>query len=212
MAGKGGVQIRNSTFILKVEFLAKRNDNFSRTTMKYKKILLIGGPGTGKSSLINFLEQKGHCCFHEVSREVTLEAQKRGIEQLFLTEPLLFSKLLLEKRIAQFQSAEKKLGKMIFFDRGIPDVTAYLDYSKDAYPDFFIEANKQYRYDIVFILPLWKEIYSSDNERYESYEQAVKIQKQLRQTYTDLGYSMISVPKTTIEKRAVFILQQLYLS
>lgn len=180
--------------------------------MKQNKILLIGGPGTGKSSLIHFLEQKGHCCFHEISREVTLDAQKRGIDQLFLTEPLLFSEMLLKGRIKQFQEAEKILGKTIFFDRGIPDVTAYLDYSKDAYPDFFRKANQQYQYDIIFMLPLWKEIYSSDNERYESYEQAMEVQEHLRKTYIDLGYQLILVPKTTIEKRAEFILKQLHLA
>lgn len=180
--------------------------------MKQRKVLLIGGPGTGKSSLIDRLEQKGYFCLHEVSREVTLEAQKKGIDQLFLTQPLLFSELLLKGRIAQFQEAGNTPEETLFFDRGIPDVSAYLDYSKDDYPDTFIAANKRYRYDIVFMLPLWKEIYCADNERYESYEQALVIQEHLRQTYTDLGYELISVPKISVEKRMEFILQQLNLS
>lgn len=180
--------------------------------MKQQKVLLIGGPGTGKSSLIDRLEQKGYFCLHEVSREVTLEAQKKGIDQLFLTQPLLFSELLLKGRIAQFQEAGKTTEKMVFFDRGIPDVSAYLDYSKDDYPDDFVIANKRYRYDIVFMLPLWKEIYRADNERYESYGQAVEIQEYLQKTYTNLGYKLISVPKISVEKRMNFILQQLNLS
>lgn len=177
--------------------------------MKHHKILLIGGPGTGKSAIIDFLEQKGHCCFHEISREVTLAAQKKGIDQLFLTKPLLFSELLLKGRIKQFQDAEKVQKEIIFFDRGIPDVSAYLDYSKATYPNLFKDANNQYRYDMVFILPIWEEIYRVDNERYESYEQAIEIQEYLRQTYTDSGYELMPVPKADIQKRAEFILDQL---
>ena len=62
-----------------------------------KKIVLIGGPGTGKSSVLDELERRGFICMSEISREITLEARKKGIEQLFLKEPILFSKLLLEE-------------------------------------------------------------------------------------------------------------------
>lgn len=177
--------------------------------MKQQKILFIGGPGTGKSTLLHFLEQNGHCCFHEISREITLAAQKKGIDQLFLTEPLLFSELLLEGRIEQFRAVENSTEKRVFIDRGIPDVTAYLDYTNLDYPDFFREANKKYRYDKIFIFPIWKEIYNSDNERYETYEEALQIQNHLVAAYENLGYKLIQIPKATVEKRAEFILKQL---
>ena len=38
----------------------------------------------------------------EISREVILEARKKGIEHLFVSSPILFSEILLEKRIQQF--------------------------------------------------------------------------------------------------------------
>jgi predicted ATPase len=72
-------------------------------------IVIIGGPGTGKSSVINGLIAKGYCCYPEISREVTLEAQKRGIEQLFLEDPLLFSQMLLDGRIKQYTNAQKNI-------------------------------------------------------------------------------------------------------
>ena len=89
-----------------------------------QKIVLIGGPGTGKSTVLNKLKEKGFFCFDEVSREVILKAQKEGIEQLFLTEPLLFSEMLLEGREQQFLKADKRKENVIFLDRGIPDVYA----------------------------------------------------------------------------------------
>ena len=59
-----------------------------------KKIVLIGGPGTGKSAVLKQLKHSGFFCMEEISREITIKAQKEGIDQLFLTEPILFSKLL----------------------------------------------------------------------------------------------------------------------
>ena len=82
--------------------------------MKAQKIVITGGPGTGKSSIIFELEKRGYTCLHEISRQVTLEAQKEGIDQLFLEQPLLFSKKLLEGRDAQFIEAKESEGTLIY--------------------------------------------------------------------------------------------------
>ena len=177
--------------------------------MNTKRILIIGGPGTGKSTLITALEEKGYTCFHEISREVTAAAQKKGIEQLFLTQPLLFSELLLKGRIQQFKDAEQLNTKYAFYDRGIPDVGAYMDYTGDTYPDMFRDACKDYTYDIAFILAPWKEIYEQDNERYESFAQAESIQKYLTSAYTNYGYELIDVPFGTVKERVLFIIETL---
>jgi len=174
-----------------------------------KRILIIGGPGTGKSTLITELEQQGHTCFHEISREVTAAAQKKGIEQLFLTQPLLFSELLLEGRIQQFNDVENLKIEYAFYDRGIPDVAAYMDYTGDEYPDMFREACVNHKYDSTFMLAPWKEIYEQDNERYESFEQAETIQKYLIAAYETYGYSLIDVPFGTVSERVTFILNTL---
>ena len=172
-------------------------------------VVIIGGPGSGKTTVINGLTEKGYVCYPEISREVTLEARKQGIEQLFLEKPLLFSELLLEGRKKQFQNALKEKEDYVFIDRGIPDVLAYMHYIGDAYPAFFDEACREHKYSRIFILPPWEEIYTSDDARYETYEQAVLIQQHLIETYEKYGYSLIEVPKDTLDNRINFILENL---
>lgn len=172
-------------------------------------ILLIGGPSTGKSTTILQFEKMGYSCLPEISREVTIEAKKEGIEQLFVTEPLLFSEKLLEGRIKQHRIAKAKEPSISFIDRGIPDVLAYLQFSLEEIPEKFVTASKNYRYKKIFFFPLWSEIYEQDSERYESLEQARIIEQQLLTTYLQLGYSVIEVPKDSVEKRCQFIIDHL---
>lgn len=174
--------------------------------LKAKKIVITGGPGTGKTSIINELLNRGFVCLEEISRQVTLEARENGIEQLFLTEPLLFSELLLKGRKTQFIEAEKIKTNLIFLDRGIPDIVAYMDNIGDHYPKHFIDACKTNVYDYVFILAPWQEIFISDNERYENFDQAIDIHHQLVNTYTKYNYNLIDVPFNSIEARTDYIL------
>nr|WP_314897246.1 ATP-binding protein [uncultured Flavobacterium sp.] len=177
--------------------------------MQKEIIVIIGGPGTGKSTIIDGLIANGYCCYPEISRQVTLEAQKQGIEQLFLENPLLFSELLLEGRKKQFQSALEEPHEIIFINRGIPDVLAYMHYIGDSYPSFFDLACQKYKYTKIFILPPWKEIYISDTERYENFEQAKNIDNHLVTTYEKYGYKLIEVPKDSVDNRILFILDKI---
>ncbi len=179
--------------------------------MNPKRIVIAGGPGTGKTTLINHLRALGFVCYDEISREVTLQARKDGIEQLFLTEPLLFSEKLLEGRKQQFDKAGEEQQSVVFLDRGLPDVLAYMDYIGDAYPQYFVDTCKQNTYDYVFILAPWQDIFVSDAERYENFEQAIEIHHHLLKTYTSFGYHLVDVPFGTLDERSRFILDYLNL-
>jgi len=172
-------------------------------------VLIIGGPGTGKTTIIGELQKRQYCCYPEISREIIMEAKKQGIEQLFLEKPLLFSELLLEGRKKQFHSAQNESHDFVFIDRGIPDVLAYMHYIGDSYPAFFDQACKDHVYSKIFILPPWEQIYVSDEARYENFAQATLLYQHLSETYRSYGYELIEVPRDTLETRVQFILDHI---
>jgi len=177
-----------------------------------QKIVITGGPGTGKTTLIEVLRNLNYTCITEASRELTLDARKRGITQFFTSDPLLFSNLLLKKRKIQYTEASKLSEKLIFFDRGIPDIQAYLNYAKSSYKTDFKYLNNKHPYQKIFITPPWKSIYKTDNERFESFEEALKIHQQIIKTYTDLEYTLVEIPIGSIQKRVEFIKKSLFLN
>lgn len=179
--------------------------------MNPKKVVIAGGPGTGKTTIINELKERGYLCYDEISRQITLQAREDGIEQLFLTEPLLFSEKLLVGRAKQFTDAENESENVVFLDRGLPDVIAYMDYIGDTYPKHFEETCESHNYDAIFILAPWQEIFTSDSERYENFEEAIEIHHHLLKTYKHFGYHLIDVPFGSVETRVEFILESLNL-
>jgi len=179
-------------------------------SLKPRKIIITGGPGTGKSTVIDALKEQNYYCFDEVSRDIIKEAQAEGTTQLFLKDPNLFSKKLIEGRIRQFKEADKLSEPIIFFDRGIPDVNAYLKYIKQEIPAEFEVTTRKYQYDnLVFIMPPWDQIYVQDEERYESFNQAQLIHNKLVNYYKELDYYLIFVPFGPVENRADYIIRSL---
>lgn len=184
--------------------------------MSLKRIVITGGPGTGKTSLVKSLEVNGYLCFHEIIRDMTFEALNGSDPSDFATNPLAFVKdpykfnqRILEGRLKQFHSAAESGRNEVFFDRGIPDVLAYMDYFKQDYERYFVEACEKHRYDEVIILPPWEQIYISDNERFESFEEARAIHEELVNTYHNFGYNPMIMPLDTVETRSNMIAELL---
>lgn len=184
--------------------------------MTKKRIVITGAPGTGKTTIINKLEQDHFFCFHEIIRAMTQEAKNNGGSNTMKSNPIVsvsdpyqFNLLILNGRIQQYKDASDESADVLFYDRGIPDVLAYMDYFEQVYEQDFIKACEEHKYDRVFLLPPWEDIYVSDEERYESFEQATQLHHHLLETYTRFGYNCIEVPFGTVEERNNFILKHI---
>ena len=172
---------------------------------KSQKIVITGGPGSGKTSLINALHQKGYAIFPEVSRLLIKTALENGVENYFEEKPLEFSATLLKERKAQYSTANKSNESLIFIDRGLPDVFAYLAANKIPH-NFDTAILTNHPYDHIIFLPPWKEIYQRDRERFESFTMAEQLGEKLFQFYSQLGYSPITIPPAPLTDRCELVI------
>ena len=185
--------------------------------MKTEKIVLTGGPSTGKTSVIKALQNMGYFCIDEFVRGMTAAEKSDTTDHDFATNPILsvkdplaFNTKLLEGRIAQYCSIEKTDRKEVFFDRGIPDVHAYMNCFKQTYDEAFERPAHVFRYDRILLMPPWREIFVTDPERFESYEASERIFTALKKTYENFGYETILIPRISVAERTNFILDLIH--
>ena len=60
----------------------------------------------------------------------------------------------------------------------------------------------------MFVLPAWREIYVTDGERRMTFKTTQSFGDRVREVYVDLGYTIIEVPRDSVETRTRFIAEQ----
>ena len=171
-----------------------------------KRIVLSGGPATGKTSLINQLAEKGYTCLPEVSREIIRAELALESDVLPWADLHAFSERVIAGRIEQYHAAKG----VSFFDRSIIDSLAYMKKDGLPIPESWKSSAQNLQYfPVVFITPPWEEIFHNDNERRESWQQLLHINEYLISAYKEYDYEVVEVPKLPIEERARFILDSI---
>ena len=172
--------------------------------MTNKRIIITGGPGFGKTSIIKELERRGYAVSEEKARVVIKKQVDLGSDKLPWKDVKGFSQLVIKEI-----SSEKKIESgIVFCDRGIPDVVGYMKHAslkleKEEYQSALKSMNYSTR---VYFVPPWDEIYKVDNERKESLETAKIISKFIKETYIEEKYTLVEIPKGSVENRSDFII------
>lgn len=171
--------------------------------------IVTGGPGAGKTSLIEALRARRFACSVEAGRGIIQDQVRIDGHALPWRDPLLFAELMLSWEMRSYHAAEGSTGP-VFFDRGIPDVMGYLRLAGSLVPDHVQNAAVDFRYNsMVFITPPWREIFRQDKERKQDFDEAVRTYDALAATYAELNYQVIEIPRSSVDERVRFVLNQI---
>ncbi|MEX6687467.1 AAA family ATPase [Danxiaibacter flavus] len=171
--------------------------------------VITGGPGAGKTTLIEALQKVNFICMPEVAREIIREQSATNGEGLPWKNRELYAALMLDGSLASYNAAPAG-NSIVFFDRGIPDVMCYHRLINLPITAHLSDAVSRYRYnEKVFILPPWPEIYHTDSERKQDWQEAEYTFHLMKQVYEDCGYTPIEVPRQGVEERVEFVKKEL---
>lgn len=169
---------------------------------KENRYIITGGPGSGKSSLLNALIQEGYNGFEEISRVVIREQHEINGDKLPWKNLKDFAEICFERMSLQLNECNSSTP--CFYDRGLPDIIAYMRRGGLHVPEKFFSKCQEYN-TIVFIAPPWSDIYINDDERPESFRDSMEIYQFLKETYTKLEFELIELPFVSISERVKFI-------
>lgn len=171
------------------------------------RVVITGGPGTGKSTILSHLADEGYPIYPEVSRAVIKEEIDKNSDLVPWRNLPAFSEKVFKGQTGQWHEAKE--GEINFYDRGIIDVIAYL--KKDLLPhDALAELVGHYPYhQSVFLTPPWPEIYAQDKERREDLKTMQAIHDALLNTYQEFDYQVFEIPKAGPKERMNFVLSHL---
>ena len=179
----------------------KQNPNF---------YIITGGPGVGKTTLLTKLQKRGYPIVPEVARQLITEQQQANGEALPWKDKELYKQLMFERSVESYVQAEKNRNNRnpLFFDRSFLDTLCYAQLIGSAISEEMRTYAEHWRYHTdVFILPPWQEIYQTDQQRKQNWDEVLLTHTKMKETYNHYGYQIIEVPKTHAKTRADFVLK-----
>jgi predicted ATPase len=172
-------------------------------------VVVTGGPGAGKTTLIDALEREGYARTIEAGRAIIREQTEQNGGALPAIEPATFGARMFEWELRSYHAAQAHPGITIF-DRGIPDLIGYYALIGRKMPDDVRSAADLYRYNRrVFVAPPWRKIFTQDAERKQDFSEAVATYLAMVGAYSACGYELVELPCVPVAERVRFVLEQL---
>ena len=175
--------------------------------MTDRLFVVTGGPGSGKTSLIESLARRGLASMPEAGRAIIRDQVSIGGSALPWADRAAFAELMLGWEMRSHREASAMDGPVVM-DRGVPDVVGYLTLCGLPVPPHAEAAAGIFRYNrCVFLAPYWEAIFTQDSERKQDRREAEATCKVMAETYARLGYQTIELPRAGIEARAEFVIR-----
>lgn len=175
-------------------------------------VVVTGGPGSGKTSLIEALALTGLATEPEAGRAVIRRQQAIDGQGLPWRDRALFAELMLDRDI-EAHARSAATDDLVIHDRGVPDAVGYLVLCGLPVPPHFDRAASDLRHaPLVFIAPVWPEIFGPDDERRQDLDEARRTHTVMAEVYPRYGYELVELPRTSVADRVAFVLASLGLT
>ncbi|MBP7708494.1 ATP-binding protein [Candidatus Pacearchaeota archaeon] len=169
-----------------------------------QRIVIDGGPGIGKTTLLENLAARGFTIVPEAARSIIEEQQKKGTDLLPWLNNYEFQKLVLKRQLELENSYE---GKLQACDRGFFGSKPFCECAGVPTPTFVDRVNPR-RYSLI-VIPEILPVFVNDTARKETPEQARKIHEAHIRHYTHGGYSPFIIPVLPRETRGNYLFKGL---
>jgi predicted ATPase len=168
--------------------------------------VVTGGPGSGKTTTVNMLRNRGY--------KTTIEHARHFIDTQRITgmtvEEIRKNQVAFQTSVLNMQMEQETWlspGEIVFLDRALPDSLAYYRFLDLPVDERLTKVLKDVAYKKIFILdflPLVK-----DYARLEDGEAQRKIHSLITEVYESLPFPVVHVPVLPPEERVDFILKNL---
>ena len=168
--------------------------------------VLIGAPGTGKTTLLRQLASKGYTVVSDPARDILEQDVHRGGEPFSSRQ---------DYREFQWQVLRIALSRMerlpdtdvVYFDYGICECLAFLKAAHISWDRDMVEAVVQIRFAEAYLLELVPQpMLPADSIRIESIERRIELQQLVTQIYSIIGPEPIPLTFSTPDERLAQIL------
>jgi len=152
------------------------------------KVVITGGPGVGKTRLIEAFQMLGYATVPEAALEIIKKTHDKLRKQGKMED--------FQRRVAALQIRNESLiGEGLYFlDRTNIDGIAYSRFYNTAESKKALRFLKTVTYDYVFIPNPLGFSGKRYKNRMEDYETSLKIHEIVRATYREFGYEPITIP------------------
>jgi len=193
-------------------------------------IVITGGPGSGKTTLVERLRGRGYPTVGEAGRAIIRDQVAIGGIAHHTADWAVGAEVLLAWEMRSYHEAAAAAARheaaaaaaearrsagaaqrdcLVFFDRGIPDLVGYHPMMGGRTPPHFVAAAERFRYRRrVFVAPPWPEIYVNDAERRQDFAEAIRSYDAVVDAYESCGYELVALPKSTVDERVDFVLSR----
>ena len=191
--------------------LVKQAASAIPTQRNQQRYILTGGPGAGKTSIINFLAKQGYYVVPEAATEIIEKDLKKGVEVPWKADDYHIKMYqLISKRQTEVQNS---IAPIVFFDRGHLDGLSYILLQKRTVYQCILDCiqftidTHYFNEKIFFINNLDFVIPAAARD--EDLQESLLKASYLEKNYKILGYEIIHIFPGSIEERAQMIIDHI---